>query len=397
MNDPRKAPPLRHDDHVLNHPASVCTHFAENPLTWGGGAAPPIHQTSTFIYPDAAAFERRCTPDSPHDDYTRVSNPTTRILEAKIARLENGTWCRAFASGMGAICTAVGAVLHSGAHVVSVAQCYGPTRTLLTTYLRRFGVETTFVPGCNPADFFAAFRPNTRLLYLESPTSGYFEVPDVAPLAAEARRRGITTIFDNSWATPLFQRPLDLGVDLVVHSATKFIGGHSDVVAGLAVGRDESLRRRIAAEGELLGATLDPFAAWLLVRGLRTLPLRMEQHQRSALAVARFLESHPRVARVLHPGLESHPQHETAARQLRGFSSLFSFVLRDNTRDAIHAFLDRLTLFGIGVSWGGFESLAIGGPVFSLDPDRPDYVIRLHVGLEAVDDLIADLKRALDA
>lgn len=397
MNDPRNAPRPRHDDQALVDPASICTHFGEDPFAWGASAAPPIHQTSTFLYPDAAAFERRCTPECPYDDYTRVSNPTTRILEGKIARLERGAWARGFASGMGAICTAVGAVLHTGAHVVSVAQCYGPTRTFLSSYLRRFGVETTFVPGCDSAHYMAALRPETRLLYLESPTSGYFEMPDVRELSAEAHKRGITVVFDNSWATPCFQQPLDLGADLVVHSATKFIGGHSDVVAGVVVGRDESLRRRVAAEGELLGATLDPMAAWLLVRGLRTLPIRMERHQRSGLAVARFLEGHPRVARVMHPGLESHPQHATARRQLGGYSSLFSFVLRDNTRQAIHAVLDRLKLFGIGVSWGGFESLAIGGPIFSVDPDRPDFVIRLHIGLESVDDLIADLRHALEA
>lgn len=384
------------DSQPFADPATVCTHLGEDPRDNRGAVAPPIYQSSTFIYPNAEAFERRLDDESPFYDYTRVSNPTTDIVEAKIAALEGGTWARAFASGMGAITCAINACVRSGAHVVATAQAYGPTQQYLNDYLARFGVETTMVESCDAADFEAAFRDETTMVYLESPTTGYFEVPDIAPIAAAARKRGITTVFDNSWATPYFLRPLELGCDLVVHSATKYIGGHSDVLAGIVAGRDDGLRRRIAKEGELLGATLDPFAAWLLLRGLRTLPLRMEQHQRSALAIARMLEAHSKVARVNHPGLESHPQHEIAKRQLRGYAGLFSFRLKQQTREATYRVINRLELFQIGVSWGGYESLVIGGSLFSMNPSKPVWLIRLFVGLEATDDLLADLRQALE-
>ena len=375
---------------------TLCAHYAEDPSAHHGAAAVPIYQASTFLFPDTQAWERRKEPDSPYFEYTRVGNPTTAILEAKLARLERGTWAFVTASGMGAISAAVNACIHKGAHIVAAGGIYWPTQRYFRHYLPRFGVSTMFVDSCDPADFIAALRPETKLVYLESPTSGYFAVPEIAPIAAAARERGIPTIFDNSWATPVFQNPLEFGCDLVVHSATKFIGGHSDVVAGVVAGRDETLKRRVFREVELLGAVADPFAAWLLLRGLRTLRLRMEQHQRSGLAVARFLEQHPRVRRVLHPGLESHPQRETARRQLRGYSGLFSFELKEQSREATNAFLDRTKLFGIGVSWGGFESLALGGTFFAKPSEQPTWLIRLHVGLESTDDLVADVRQALE-
>lgn len=373
-----------------------CAHFGEDAIAQGGGVTPPIHQSSTFIYPNAEAFERRRSGDTPYPDYTRAGNPTTAILEAKLARLEKGAWARCFGSGMGAITAAINAVTHAGAHVVAVRQCYSPTYDYLTTYLKRFGVETTFVNSCDPADFIAAIRDNTRLIYLESPTSGHFDVPEIEPITAAARQREITTIFDNSWATPYFQTPLEMGCDLIVHSATKYIGGHSDLVAGAVIGRDKRLGKRIMREAELLGATLDPFAAWLLIRGLRTLAVRMEHVQRSGLEVARMLERHPKVLNVNHPGLESHPQHTLAKKQLRGYASLFSIRLREQSRQATYRFIDRLELFQIGVSWGGHESLVVGGSLFSLDPADPDWIIRLYVGLESTADLIADIEQALE-
>ncbi|MCH8806962.1 MAG: aminotransferase class I/II-fold pyridoxal phosphate-dependent enzyme [Planctomycetes bacterium] len=389
---------------VLRHPSlpedagfeTICAHWAEDRGAQRGAAAPPIYQTSTFVYPDAEAFEQRLTPASPNYDYTRVGNPTTAVLEQKLAKLERGSWCRCFASGMGAVSAAINACVKSGSHVVAVAHCYWPTRRYLRDYLSRFGVSTTFVDGCDPADFVAAFRSETELLMLESPTTGHFEVPEIEPIARAAGARGVTVLFDNSWATPYFLRPLELGCDLVVHSASKYIGGHSDLVAGALVGRDDELLARVGPEVELLGATLDPFAAWLLIRGLRTLGVRMEYHQKSALAVARMLEEHRGVECVNHPGLESHPQHAVAARQLEGYSSLFSFRPKEQSREAVHRILNRLRLFSIGVSWGGHESLAIGGTMFNLDPKDPGRIIRLHVGLESTGDLIADLRHALE-
>jgi len=374
---------------------TVCAHHGEDSERYCGAASPPIYQTSTFIYPDAETFERRCTPESGRYDYSRAANPTNQILEAKLARLEKAEWADCFGSGMAAISAAINTRIAAGAHVVAVAHCYGPTQWYFN-HVRRFDVETTFVNSVDPADYIAAIRPNTKLIYLESPTSGRFDVPEIEPVAAVARERGITTIFDNSWASPCFMNPLELGVDMVVHSATKYINGHSDVVAGVVAGRDADLRQLLWNEVELAGGMLDPHAAWLMLRGLRTLPIRMERHQQNGLAVARFLEEHPKVAYVLHPGLESHPQHAAAKKQLRGYSGLFSFALKQQDREAMHRLFDRLRFFGVGVSWGGFESLILGGTLFSTSPERPEWLIRVSVGLETERDLIADLEQALE-
>lgn len=398
---PSNASRYDHMGHFDGHPETIAAHWAENGLDHKGGASPPIYQSSTFLYPDMAAFEKRNTPESPYDDYTRVSNPTTRILEAKIAKLESGTWARAFGSGMGAIVTAISACLRAGDHVVCIDHSYGPTRTFLNGYLKRFGVETTFIPGAAAQPFLNAIRPNTRLMYLESPTTGHFEMLDLDGILAGIRTHHasdgpIVTIFDNSWSTPIFQRPLERGIDMVLHSATKYIGGHSDVVAGMLAGRDPDLGRRIAKEAELLGATLDPFAAWLLIRGLRTLPIRMRQHEKTGLALARFLADHPKVLSVNHPGLKNNPGHAIAPQYLDGYAGLFSFKLKDQSREATNRFIDHLRLFSIGVSWGGYESLAIGGSFFSTDLQNPEWLIRLHCGLEATEDLLNDVRQALD-
>lgn len=375
---------------------TLCAHFADDRDSHRGAATVPIYQASTFVFPDAQTFDRRNQPGNPYFEYTRVGNPTAAVLNAKLARLERGEWAFVTASGMGAITAAINACIHTGAHIVAAAGIYWPSQRYLRHYLPRFGVQTTFVDSCNPADYIAALRPETTLMYLESPTSGYFEVAEIPPITAAAKARGVTVLFDNSWATPCFQQPLTMGCDLVVHSATKYIGGHSDVVAGVVAGQGADLKRRVFREVELLGATADPFAAWLLLRGLRTLKLRMEQHQRSGLALARFLEQHPRVRRVIHPGLESHPQHATAARQLSGYSSLFSFELKEQTREAAYRFLDRTKLFSIGVSWGGYESLALAGTFFAKPSAPPTWLIRLHVGLETTEDLLADVQQALE-
>lgn len=377
---------------------TLCAHFAEDRRS-AGPAAPPLIQSSTFVYPDAAAFETRDDPQPPHFDYTRRANPTTTVLERKLAALEHGTWARVCASGMGAITAAINLPLSQGAHVVCVHDCYHPTRRYLTDYLQRFGVTATFVPGVETEAYLAAMRPETRLLYLESPTSGRFDVLDVPALASAARARGILTIHDNSWASPYWQNPLELGCDLVVHSATKYIGGHSDVVAGAVIGRNPDLGRRVAVETEWLGATPDPFAAWLLLRGLRTLPVRMRQHQDTTLQVAHLLAAHPAVAAVHYPGLPGHPGHTRARSQLRGFSGVLSFELREQSRAATHRFLNRLRLFGLGCSWGGFESLALGGEaklLFSAPHGRAPWLIRLSLGLETTADLLADLAQALE-
>jgi cystathionine beta-lyase len=389
-------PPQRYEEPVPDAGfETLCIHYAEDPAAQKGAAAVPIYQTSTFIYPGAEAYEARRTPQSPYYDYTRVGNPTTASLEAKLARLERAEWAYALGSGMGAVSAAINACVQAGSHVVALSHVYGPTRTYLN-HLRRFGVQTTFVDSCEAERILAALRPETRLIYLESPTSGYLEIVDIPAVTSAARARGIATVFDNSCATPFFQRPLELGVDLVVHSATKYLNGHSDVVAGLVAGRDPHLHKRICTEVEYGGATLDPLAAWLVLRGLRSLALRMERHQANGLAVARMLAEHPAVARVNYPGLETHPGHALARRQMSGFSGLVSFVLRDASRAATYRFLNRLRLFRIGVSWGGYESLAVAWSQLESREETSEWLIRLSVGLESVTDLIADLRQALE-
>ena len=375
---------------------TLCGHYGEHRLAHGGAAAPPLYQSSTFVYPDAEAFERRHLPTNPYFDYTRQSNPTTAMLEVKLAALEHGEWARCYGSGMGAITGAVGACLAAGSHIVAVDNCYPPTRTYLEQYLSRFGVTTTFVRGTNPDDFIACLRDDTRIVYLESPTWGRLEVLEVAAIAEAARARGATVVFDNSWATPYFQNPLDLGCDIVVHSMSKYIGGHSDVLGGVAIGRSSDLGRRIKEEGELVGAVLDPFAAWLHLRSLRTLAVRMEQHERSGLEIARMLADDSRVQRVLHPGLPSHEGHEAAKEQMRGYGGVFAFALAEQSREATHRFINRLRVFHIGCGWGGAESLAIGGTLFDRNSTKPLWLIRLHVGLETAEDLLSDVRRALE-
>jgi cystathionine beta-lyase/cystathionine gamma-synthase len=328
-----------------------------------------------------------------------------QVAEAKIAALAGGEKARLFGSGMGAITAALLSQLSAGDHVIAVKNLYTPANNLLNVYLReKMGVETTFVPGERVEDFAAALTPKTRLIYLESPTSAVFTLQDVAAVATLARSRGVRTLMDNSWATPLFQKPLAMGVDLEVHSCSKYLGGHSDLVAGVVIGREEEIVRMTVREGELLGAKMAPGEAWLLTRSLRTLPMRMARHQDNALAVARFLEAHPKIRRVRYPGLPSHPQHELAKRQMTGFSGLLGFELATDDLPAIQRFFNSLEVFQIGVSWGGHESL-IYAPVISylkeLPPERFAALgvapgdMRISVGLEHPDDLIRDLEGGL--
>lgn len=367
----------------------ICIHWGEDPERYMGSVVPPIFQNSLFTAPSVDARSRK----SGRYTYTRESNPTTDVLNRKIAALEGAEEARCFASGMAAISAAVMSQLRRGDHVVCVKNVYYPARALLQDYLNRFGVEVSFVRGTTVEDFEQALRPNTRLFYLESPTSINLWLQPLEEVCALARARGITTIIDNTWATPVFQRPMQMGVDIVVHSASKYLGGHSDVIAGVVC----TSRRHIEAihrEMTLIGGILDPFAAWLILRGLRTLPARLRQHQQSALRVTQWLSEHPAVHRVLYPGLPSHPQYDLARRQMSGFSGLFSFTLKHNSREAAVGVVDALKMFHIGVSWGGYESLALPMLVEDYDGEQR-WGLRVHIGLEQPQSLIADLQQAL--
>lgn len=375
--------------------STMCAHLGDDPARFHGAPTPPIYQNSLFTQPDTESFFRRTELRPEIYDYTRVANPTTDVLETKLAALERTDACRAFGSGMAAVSAAILHAVRTGDHIVAVETSYGPTRQFLKDYLPQLGIDVTFVHGADPSEFLGATRPNTRLYYLESPSSLVFHLQDLPVVCEMARDRGIVTAIDNSWATPYFQNPTEFGVDLVIHSATKYLCGHSDVVAGVVMGDRERMQKLTVQEGFLLGGILDPFAAWLLLRGVRTLGVRMDRHQQSAGRVADFLESHPRVARVYWPGLASHPQHELGRRLMRGNSGLLSVALKDGGREAACRMIDRLHYFGIGVSWGGFESLAI--PMSFVEPEGRLWGARISVGLEDVDDLLADLEQALDS
>ena len=374
----------------------VCLGHDEDLAAQGGALAPPIVQTSLFAQASLADLMTGFGAEHRHHVYTRGQNPTVEAVEHKLARLEGGAACKCFGSGMAAVSAVLMGLLASGDHVLFVNNTYGPT-IQLAAHLRRFGVAFDVVLDLEPEAVAAALRPETKLLWVESPGTMTFRVADLRALAALARERGITSVIDNSWATPLYQKPLALGIDLAVHSATKYVGGHSDVVAGAVVGGEELMERIFYGAFLLNGGILGPFDAWLLNRGLRTLPLRMRQHHRDALEVARFLGQHARVRQVFHPGLR---EDALVREQLRGYSGLFSFELDTESFEDVERFVDSLERFRIGVSWGGVESLVItpnnGRNAASLRGRRiPPGTVRLSIGLEGAGALIADLERAL--
>lgn len=379
---------------------TLATHAGDDPVRFLGAAAPPIVETSTFLFESYEALEEAFAHPDEHCLYTRGNNPTVRVAEEKIAALEGADGCRLFGSGMAAISASILTFLKAGDHVVSIKTVYGPAYNLLAKYLPRFGVETTFVDGTDPAEFEAAIRPNTRLFYLESPSSFVLKLQDLAAVAQIARRHGIYTAIDNSYSTMLLQRPLDLGIDLSIYSATKYLNGHSDVVAGAVVGRSELIKQISANEHHLLGGIIGPFEAWLIARGLRTLPARLRQHQASAAKVVEHLVGHSRVKRVYYPGHPSHAQYELAQRQTKGASSLLSFELDTTDLAAVKRFTNAIRYFGLGVSWGGHESLMMV-PLIAQSREVPPEkwespgLVRIHVGLEDPQDLIDDLDQAL--
>ncbi|RYC33593.1 hypothetical protein D3273_03785 [Lichenibacterium minor] len=359
---------------------------------------PPIAQTSLFTFADTAAMVDVYAGRVRRDVYSRTTNPTVALFESKMAALEGADDAIGFPSGMAAISGSVLAFVTPGDRILCVRHVYPDAYRLFETLMKRLGVTVAYVDGCDLAAVEAAL-PGAKLLYLESPTSWTMEAHDVGALARLARRHGAMSMIDNSWATPVFQRPLSLGVDLVLHSASKYIGGHSDVVAGVAAGRDElvaHIRRTICP---YIGAKLAPFEAWLLLRGLRTLPARLRLHEEAALTLAGRLAEAPGVTAVHHPALAG-----PLPPGLAGTSGLFSIVV-DETID-IPAFCDGLRLFKLGVSWGGHESLVVpalvthvqaAGPNSALDFGVPERMVRLHAGLEGTEALWADLAQALAA
>jgi cystathionine beta-lyase/cystathionine gamma-synthase len=357
----------------------------------------PIVQTSLFAYPNFQSLLDALAAEHLHHVYTRGQNPTVEVLERKLAALERGESCKCFGSGMAAINAVLLGMLEAGDHVLFVNQTYGPTLQLANE-LRRFGISHDVLLDLEPASVRHALRPKTRLLWLESPGTMLFRVAEIAALCEVARKRGIPVCVDNSWATPLLQKPLTLGADIVLHSASKYLAGHSDLMAGAVITTAERMKDLFYRSYLLNGAVLGPHDAWLVLRGLRTLPVRLQQHETDALRVARYLLDHPAVRGVFHPAFADND--EVVRRQLRGYSGLLSFALARDDFDTLRNVIDALRIFRIGVSWGGVESLVIspnrGEKNAALGAQGiPRALIRLSVGLEGADVLIADLAQAL--
>lgn len=377
-------------------PGTILAHDPPHPY---GAVVPPIVQTSLFTFASYAEALRTFAGEERRSIYSRVGNPTVAEFEQRVAMLEGAEAARGFASGMAAISAAVLANVSAGDRILAVRHLYPDSYRLFETLLPRFDIRTDYVDG---ADLAAVERalPGARLLYLESPTSWVFETQDLVAIGALAHQHGVLTVIDNSWATPILQQPLRHGIDLVVHTASKYLSGHSDTVAGVVAGGAALIGRLDAAVIPYLGAKLSPFEAWLLVRGLRTLEVRLRAHEQRALAVARWLAGRSEVTRIRNPALDG----KVDGRQLHGSSGLFSFELRDGL--SVERFVDALRLFRLGVSWGGHESLVFPAEItlrqagaansaraFAVSPR----LIRLHVGLETLADLLADLERALVA
>lgn len=366
--------------------------------------SPPIYATSSFCFDNAAQAAARFAGTEPGNVYSRFTNPTVRAFEQRLAALEGGEACIGTASGMSAILTTVLALLASGDHVVCSRSVFGTTVSLFTLFAK-FGIETSFV---NPVDLDAwrgALRPNTRMLFVETPSNPLTEISDIAALADLARQQGAWFVVDNCFCTPALQRPIELGAQLVIHSATKFLDGQGRCVGGAIVGPAEVVQQKLFPFLRTAGPSMSPFNAWVFLKGLETLPLRMQAHSASALAIARYLEQHPAVRRVHYAGLESHPQHALAARQQRAFGGIVSFEVSGG-QSAAWRVVDALRLFSITANLGDTRSIVTHPATTThgrLSPAQRDEMgiseelIRLSVGLEDVGDLIADLARALAA
>jgi cysteine-S-conjugate beta-lyase len=376
-------------------PETKVVHAARAPHENFGFVNPPVFRGSTVLFPTAAKF---WSGDQPYT-YGRSSTPTVRSLEEAIAEVEGGSACVLTTSGYQAVSTAILAFVKAGDHLLMVDSVYQPTRKFCDQMLAKLGVETTYYDPLIGARIAELVRPNTRLIFTESPGSQTFEVQDIPAIARVTAERGLWLLMDNTWASPLYFKPFEHGVDVSIQAATKYIVGHADAVLG-AITCNARAAKHVAQTKELLGICPGSEETFLGMRGLRTLATRLHQHHRSGLDIARWLEGRPEVARVLHPGLPSHPQHDIWKRDFRGASGLFSIVLEPASTQAVAALLDGLELFGMGLSWGGYESLIIPFDATSYRtathwrPQGP--TLRLHIGLEAVDDLRADLEAGFE-
>ncbi|MBN2681097.1 MAG: PLP-dependent transferase [Bacteroidales bacterium] len=367
-----------------------------------GSAVVPIYQTSTFSFRDAQHGADCFAGKDPGYIYTRIGNPTINALEDKLAELENGFRGIALSSGMAAVTTVYSALLEKDSHIVSTDAVYGPSRAVLDSHYKKFGVEASFVDSSDISNVEKAIRPNTKLIYIETPTNPTIKLTDLRAVCQLAHKHNIPVCVDNTFCSPYLQRPLELGADIVVHSLTKFINGHADIVGGAIITRDKDLYATIRKTMTYMGGNMDPHQAYMVIRGVKTLSLRMQRSGESAIKIAEFLENHPKIEWIKFPGLKSHPQHELAKEQMHGFGSMMSFGLKGGYESGVKL-MNNVHLATLAVSLGGVESL-IQHPASmthagvskegKIAAGITDDLVRYSVGIEDVEDIIADLEQA---
>lgn len=378
----------------------ILNHLGEHRENYFNAVSPPIIQSSNFYFEDLESFRTAFSNEFGHHLYTRGNNPTVKILRQKIAALEHAEDALIFSSGAAAIANAVLAHVSSGAHIVCVRAPYSWTHILLTQFLSRFGVEHSFVDGTSIQEIENAIQKNTKLLYLESPNSITFELQDLEACAGLAKRHNLISIVDNSYASPIFQNPINFGIDIVVHSASKYLNGHSDVVAGVLCSSSEIIKKISEEEYMTLGSIISPHDAFLMIRGLRTLELRLKRCFESSQKLVRFLAGHSKVEKINYPFLESFPQYSLARKQMRGCGGLFSIQIKADNIRAVEHFVSKLKRFLLAVSWGGHESLILPFCTFygiegKENTHLPWNLIRFYIGLEDPTWLQEDLETAL--
>jgi cystathionine beta-lyase/cystathionine gamma-synthase len=383
------------------HLSEILNHLGEDRKNYYNAICPPIIQSSNFSFDTIEAFRAAFRDEFANTIYTRGANPTVNILRKKLAALEGSEDALVFGSGVAAIAAAVIGNVKSGDHIICVQEPYGWTYKLLTRFLDRFNVSHTFVDGTSMSDIENAVQPSTTVLYLESPNSATFVLQDLAACAALCKKKNLISIIDNSYCSPIFQKPISFGIDIVVHSGTKYLNGHSDVVVGVLAGTTAMVRKIFASEYMTIGAIISPNDASLVTRGLRTLELRMKQSDESARKVIDFLDGHPKIASIHYPFHKSFPQYELAKKQMSGCGGLFSVMVNTDDIKKVEAFFHRLKRFLLAVSWGGHESLVLPFAAFheeGADPThlKPWQLVRFYIGLEDPDWLIEDLREALE-
>lgn len=369
-------------------------HAGCDPDSGTGAIMTPIFQTSTYVQESPGKHKGY--------DYSRTHNPTRTALEKNIASLEEGNYGLAFSSGMSAI-SAVTQLFNTGDHIICCDDVYGGTFRLFDKVLKRYKLEFDFADLTNPKSLERYIRDNTKLVWLESPSNPLLKLVDIEAIASIAKKKNILVVVDNTFATPFFQKPLKLGADIVMHSTTKYLNGHSDIIGGALVTNDRELYDRLQFLQNAIGAVPGPFDCFLVLRGIKTLAVRMGRHQENAIKIAQFLENHPKVRRVIYPGLKSHPQHELAGKQMSGFGGIITFFIKGGL-EAARNFLERVKIFSLAESLGGVESL-IEHPAIMTHASLPkevreklgisDELIRVSAGIENIDDLTGDLEQAL--